>query len=72
MEVDSQKPKEWVGITNEPNCRFAIAHVHICVAIQRLCSHALSILPCPCPSLPHLTLPCLFYLTLPLLSFANF
>ncbi len=37
MKVDSQKPKEWVKRTNEPNCRFAKcacaklfkAHVHL-------------------------------------------
>jgi len=25
MEENSQKPKEWMGIANEPNYRFAIA-----------------------------------------------
>jgi hypothetical protein len=29
MEVDSQKPKEWVGITNEPSCKFTIVHVRV-------------------------------------------
>jgi hypothetical protein len=27
MEIDSQKPKEWVGIINEPNYRFTITRV---------------------------------------------
>jgi hypothetical protein len=40
MEIDSQKPKEWVGITNEPNYKFTIAHV--CVLLLKGLVH----LPC--------------------------
>jgi hypothetical protein len=29
IKTDSKKPKKWVGITNEPNCKFVIAHVHV-------------------------------------------
>jgi hypothetical protein len=29
VESNSQKPKEWMGIANEPNYRFATAHVRV-------------------------------------------
>jgi hypothetical protein len=29
MQSNSRKPKEWVGITNEPNCKFTTTHVHV-------------------------------------------
>jgi hypothetical protein len=27
MAVDSQKPKQWMGIANEHGCKFGITHV---------------------------------------------
>jgi hypothetical protein len=29
MKIDPQKPNKWVGIMNEPNYKFTIAHVHV-------------------------------------------
>lgn len=73
METNSQKPKEQVGITNEPSFRLTITHVCallfkgfsclpclFCLALVLFCFT----LPCPidfvlpCPTLPCLALPC--------------
>ncbi len=35
METDSQKPKKWMGIANEPNYRFATNRVCVCIVTQR-------------------------------------
>ncbi len=66
MKVDLRKPNEWVGIANEPNCKFAI--VHVCVLLFKSLAH----LPCfalilLCLTLPfpiHSTLPCFALTTL--------
>lgn len=85
MEVDSWKPKEWVGIASEPSCKITIAHVWVvllkgptclpyllCLTLVPLC------LTLPYPiyfalPLPHFifALPYLTLPTLPLVMSAN-
>jgi hypothetical protein len=60
MEVDLRKPNEWVGIANEPNCKFAI--VHVCVLLFKGPAH----LPCFALIPLCLALPCPIHSTLPL------
>jgi hypothetical protein len=66
MEVDSRKPKEWVGITYEPNYKFATTHVHVLL----LKGHAHPpYLLCLTLILLCFTLPYLVYFALPLPHF---
>ncbi len=51
MGADSQKPKEWVGITNEPNYRFATTHVH--VLLLKGHAHLPYLFHLPCPTFGH-------------------
>jgi hypothetical protein len=64
MEINSQKPREWVGIVNESNSKFTTTHMH--VLLFKGLVHLLSLapilfcltLPYPilsCPTLPYLT-----------------
>jgi hypothetical protein len=69
MEIVSQKPKEWVGITNEPNYRFTSAHVCV-LLLKGLCSPTLPTLPCPCFALFHPALPRLLCFTFTPFCFA--
>jgi hypothetical protein len=76
MEIDSRKPKEWVRITNEPNCKFATTHVCVLILKGLVRLHYLAlVLLCfalsyhvyfvlHCPIFFCLTLPCLAYLVL--------
>jgi hypothetical protein len=59
MEINSQKPREWVDIVNEPNYIFTTTHMHV-LWFKGL-AHLLSL----APILFFLTLPCLVYFTLP-------
>ncbi len=69
METNSQKPKKWMGITNEPNCRFAINHVcvyyypkgPICLPYLLCLAHVPLCLTLPCPTLFYPTLFILYY-----------
>lgn len=66
METNSQKPKEWVGIPNEPNYRFATIRVKV------LLFKGLTCLPCLLylvHVMLYLALPCLVYFALPLPHF---
>jgi hypothetical protein len=59
MEANSRKPKEWVGIVNEPSCKFVSVHVHVLLHRGHAC---LSYLLCFAPILLCFALPCLLYL----------
>jgi hypothetical protein len=63
MEVDSQKTKEWVGITNEPSCKFTIGHV--CVLLFKGPTHLLCLF-CFAPIPLYFVLPYLVCSILPL------
>ncbi len=48
METDSRKPKKWVGISNEPNCKFTTSPLLPC-----MCCYSWALLTCPaCSVLP--------------------
>jgi hypothetical protein len=69
MEIDSQKPKKWMGIANEPNYRFAINCVcvycyskgPICLPYLLYLAHVPFCLTLPCPTLSYPTLLILYY-----------
>lgn len=69
MEINSRKPKEWVGIINEPNYIFTITCVCVllikgsahlpCLLYFALLSYCITLLCLVCSSLPlpHFVLP---------------
>lgn len=71
MEANSRKPKEWVGIANEPNYRFTTTCVWVLMFKSPVRMPCLLYLALPCLvyfalPLPHFVLPCATLLTLPL------
>jgi hypothetical protein len=78
METNSQKPKEWVGIANEPNYKFATIYVRVllfkgptCLPCLLYLAHVMLYLALPCLvyfalPLPHVVLTCPTLLALPL------
>jgi hypothetical protein len=78
MEINSQKPREWVDIVHEPNYIFTTTHMHGSKALLTYSPlplscffspcHALSTLPCPTPFCLAMPYPILFALPLAMLA----